>query len=304
MAIYEREEMNIVTGSQALVTVIIASYNHAPYVEESILSVLNQTYPCIELIVVDDGSTDGSVQRIEVLRRMHGFDFHAQKNQGLTRTLNEAIERARGAFIAPFGSDDVMMPERLSLQMTHVIDKPEVGICAGNIELMNADGTPHVEKHPKPPAPFRRLDFEDVFLERKPYVPAPTMLIRKEALEKVGGFDPAIRLEDLYIQLKITRIGYCIDALGAVMARYRKHRTNTYKNIRFMTENILRIYADYADHPAYEQVRYRFINSMLVKASRRDKTLAGELIAQLPLRAWNRRTLASLLRYPFAPEAS
>ena len=128
------------------------------------------------------------------------------------------------------------------------------------------------------------------------------MLIRREVLDKVGGFDPSIRLEDLYIQLKTTRAGYYIDALGgAPLARYRKHQTNSYKNIRFMTESVLRIYQDYADHPAYEQVKFKFINSMLVKASRRDRILAGELIAQLPLRGWNRRTLASLLRYRFAP---
>jgi alpha-1,3-rhamnosyltransferase len=292
------------TDQDNLVTVVISSYNHAPYVEQSILSVIKQTYRHVELFVIDDGSTDDSVGRIEALQRIHGFDFRVQENRGLTRTLNEAIDRARGAFIAPFGSDDVMIEDRLSRQMAHIADKPEVGICAGNIELMNADGTPYVEKHPKPQPSFRRLNFEDVFLERKPFAPAPTQLIRKEALQKVGGFNPAIRLEDLYIQLKITHAGYCIDALGVVLARYRKHPTNTYKNMRFMMENILRIYRDYSEHPAYEQVRHRFINSMLVKASRRDKKLARELLSQLPLCAWNRRTLASLLRYPFAPEAS
>lgn len=284
-----------------LVTVVISSYNHAPYIEQSILSVIAQTYPHVELLVIDDGSTDDSVKRIEALQRIHNFDFRAQKNKGLTRTLNEAIDRAQGEYIAPFGSDDIMMRDRLLLQMEHVIDKPEVGICAGNIELMQSDGTPYPEKRKGPQPAFRRLDFEDVFLEKKPFAPAPTMLIRKEALEKVGGFNPAIRLEDLYIQLKITHAGYYIDALGNVLARYRKHQTNTYKNIRFMTESILRIYEDYADHPAYDQVRCRFINSMLVKASRKDRALAGELLSQLPLHAWNRRTFASLLRYPFAP---
>ncbi|MFB0935236.1 MAG: glycosyltransferase [Propionivibrio sp.] len=291
-------------ANQELVTVIIASYNHAPYIEQSIRSVLEQTHPHVELLVIDDGSTDDSVERIEALQTVHGFDFRVQQNKGLTRTLNEATARAKGAFIAPFGSDDIMLKDRLALQMKHVAGKPEVGICAGNIELMHADGTPYPPSPRARPASFRRMDFDDVFLERKPYVPAPTMLIRREALDKVGGFNPAIRLEDLYIQLKITHAGYCIDALGETLARYRKHQTNTYKNIRFMTESILRIYQDYVDHPAYEQVKFRFINSMLVKASRRDKVLARELLAQLPLRAWNRRTVASLLRYPFAPVVS
>ena len=288
-------------ANQELVTVIISSFNHAPYIEQSILSVIEQTYPNVELLVIDDGSTDDSVARISALQSVHGFDFRVQKNQGLTRTLNESIARAKGAFIAPFGSDDIMLKDRLQLQMDYIADKPEVGMCAGDIELMHADGTPYPKSVTAHEPSFRRMDFEDVFLERKPYVPAPTMLIRREALNKVGGFDPSIRLEDLYIQLKITHAGYYIDVIGAILARYRKHQTNSYKNIRFMTESILRIYQDYADHPAYEQVKFKFVNSMLVKASRRDRALAEELIAQLPLRGWNRRTLASLLRYRFAP---
>ena len=152
-----------------------------------------------------------------------------------------------------------MLPERIALQMAHVADKPEVGICAGNIQLMNSDGTPYAVKRPARDG-FRRLDFDDVFLERKPMAPAPTMLIRHDALEKVGGFNPEIRLEDLYIQLKITHAGYYVDALGTDLARYRIHTTNSHKNIRFMAEAILRIYEDYRDHPAYETVKFKFFN--------------------------------------------
>lgn len=83
--------------AQPIVTVIIASYNHAPYIEESILSVLNQTYSNIELLVVDDGSKDDSVERIKVLQAQHGFDFRVQQNQGLTNTLNGAIARSKAA---------------------------------------------------------------------------------------------------------------------------------------------------------------------------------------------------------------
>ena len=65
-----------------LVTVIIASYNHGSYIEESIRSVLNQTYPHIELLVIDDGSSDDSVQRIESLQKERWFDFRVQTNKG------------------------------------------------------------------------------------------------------------------------------------------------------------------------------------------------------------------------------
>lgn len=284
-----------------LVSVIIASYNHGPYIEKAITSVLDQSYPNIELFVVDDGSTDDSVRRIEKLLESRKFDFRVQKNKGLTRTLNETVARSQGKFFAPFGSDDIMCPDRLAVQMAYVADKPEVGICGGNIEMIRGDGTPYPDEVQGRTIPFRRMDFEDVFLERKIYVPAPTMLIRREAFDKVGGFNPEIRLEDLYIQLKITHAGYFIDVLNHLCAKYRKHGTNSYKNVRFMTESILRIYADYSTHPDYEKVRYKFLNSMLSKASKKDRLLAGELLQQIPLRKWNRRTLKSFLRYRFAP---
>ncbi|NVZ61460.1 glycosyltransferase [Pseudomonas gingeri] len=289
------------TDTQPLVTVIIASYNHAPYIEQSILSVLNQTYPNIELLVVDDGSTDDSVERIRRLQAEHGFDFQVQKNQGLTNTLNGAIARSHGSLIAPFGSDDIMLPERIAVQVAYMDGKPEVGICAGNIELIDSEGNLFPEKRQRRDVPFRRLDFDDMFLERKPYPPAPTLLIRREALEKVGGFDPKIRLEDLLIELKITRAGYFIDGLGVLMARYRKHATNSYKNHRFMIDNILRSYALFSDHPSYEEVRYKFLNSMFLKTSNRDRKLARELLAQIPFKAWTRKTWRALARLYFSP---
>lgn len=282
-------------ASQPLVSVIIASYNHAPYIEASIGSVLEQTYPKIELLVVDDGSQDDSVARIERLQAIHGFDFRTQPNQGLAPTLNDAIGRARGELIVPFGSDDVMLPGRIATQVAYMDGKPEVGICAGNIRSIDKDGQP-LEKRNQA-LPFRRLSFDDVFLGRVQGAPAPTLMFRREALERVGGFDLEIRLEDLLIALKIAHAGYFIDVLPDVLALYRVHGTNTYKNRRFMVDNVLRTYVRFREHPAYETVCREFRNSMLLKCARQDKKLALELLKELPLSAWNAKTLRALWRF-------
>lgn len=287
------------SSAAPLVSVIIASYNHAPYIESSIESVLAQTYPQIELLVVDDGSRDDSVSRIQRLQDKHGFSFQVQANQGLSRTLNDCIARARGSLIAPFGSDDLMLPDRIAKQVAYMDGKPEVGICGGHIECIDADGRSldkrnrHLQQSERA---LRRLDFEAVFRGTKGGPKAPTLLFRREALEQVGGFDPNIRLEDLLIELKITRAGYFIDVLGDLLAQYRIHGTNTYMNHRFMVDNVLRSYALFQDHPAYGEVCANFRNSMLLKCARQDKPLARQLLRELPIFAWNSKTLRGLWR--------
>ncbi|WP_415033765.1 glycosyltransferase [Azonexus sp.] len=278
-----------------LVTVIIACYNHAPYIAQSIQSVLNQTYPNIELLVVDDGSSDDSAKIIKALQARYSFDFTEQSNQGLSSTLNRAITRARGSLIAPFGSDDVMLPERISLQVAYMQDKPEVGICAGNIQLIDSRGEA-IGKPEAKRAQLCRFDFSDIFLDRVPLPPAATMLFRKSALQAAGGFNSEIRLEDLQIWLKITHAGYTIDSLPQVLAQYRVHPTNTFKNHRFMIDNVLQSYALFAEHPLYEEARQHFLNGMFLKCARTDKTLARELLKQIPYSAWTRKTLRGLLR--------
>jgi alpha-1,3-rhamnosyltransferase len=282
-------------STRPLVSVIISSYNHAPYIEESIQSVLQQTYDNIELLVVDDGSKDDSVVRIKKIQAQYGFDFREQPNQGLAKTLNDCIDRSHGSLIAPFGSDDVMLPERIKTQVEYMQDKPEVGLCAGNILHIGSKGE-FLSKRDRV-RDFRRFGFEDVFCGNKPRIPSPTLLFRREALEKVGGFDPEIKLEDLLIELKITHAGYVIDVLDEILAKYRVHDTNTYKNRRFMIENVLKTYAEFESHPAYPKVRARFINSMLLKCALDDKPLARELLGQLPVRYWNSKTLRALGRH-------
>jgi alpha-1,3-rhamnosyltransferase len=277
--------------------VIIASYNHARYIEASINSVINQTYKNIELLVIDDGSKDDSPAVLKRLQEQHGFDLRFQANQGLARTLNDAIARAKGDLIVPFGSDDIMLPHRIATQVEYMNGKPEVGICSANIETIDQDGNVMGAREQRNRnLPFRRLDFDDLFLDRKPGPMAATLMLRREALEKVGGFNHDIRLEDVYIELSIARAGYFIDVLGEVLAQYRDHPTNTFKNGRFMVDNVLRTFAVFSDHPQYEQVCMKFRNSMVLKYANRDKALSREILSEIPLRYWNKKTLRGIWR--------
>jgi len=98
------------------------------------------------------------------------------------------------------------------------------------------------------------------------------------------------------IELKITRAGYFIDVLGEVLALYRVHDSNTYKNYPFMVDNVLRTFAYFNDHPAYDKVCASYRNSMFLKCARQDKALARRLLSELPLKEWDRKTLRGLWR--------
>lgn len=276
-----------------LVTVIISSYNHAPYIEKSIRSVLEQTYPNIELLVYDDGSKDDSVAIIQKLADQYGFFFQAHANRGLSRTLNAGIERAQGKLIAPFGSDDIMLKDRLQKQVPWMMTHADVGIAAGNIIKIDQNDVPFKRQ---PQHPQRFLDFDDLFLGRKEMPATATMLFRKQALVQIGGFNPDIRLEDLYVELKITEAGWKIGIMEDTLSYYRVHPTNTIKNLRLMHEAVLKTYASFSHHAGYQAVVEDWINHQFLKASNRDKAFARECLQQLPLRAWNGKTVRGIWR--------
>ena len=282
---------------QPVVDVLISSYNHAAFVEEAIQSVLQQSYPRVKLLVVDDGSTDGSVPQIRALSKRYGFTFEARSNRGLCTTLNSMIASTKGLYIVPFGSDDVMLPERLANQVAHMQAHPETGVCGGNIEFIDAESLPLPRQRLRT---ARRLDFDDILLGHLPGVPAPTLMIRREALDLAGGFDPDIGLEDLQIVLKIAKAGYAVDALDQVLAQYRLHGDNTYKNYRYMIDSVLKTYALFDDYPLTRQARALFLNRMVVKLANKDKALARQVLRKIPLRYWGLKTLKGVTRMLFS----
>jgi alpha-1,3-rhamnosyltransferase len=268
-------------------------------VEEAIKSVLAQDYPQLELLVIDDGSSDDSVARIRPLADAHGFDFRTQPNQGLTKTYNEALARARGDFIVFLGSDDVMLPKRITAQVAYLAKHPQTGIVGGDAEYIDNASNP-LPKQPEIIASTYQLCFDDVFIQHLPNTkripPIATQMYRKTAIQEAGGFHPNIRLEDLYIWLKITHLGYSLDRLPLLFSRYRIHNTNTIHNHPFMVESILSIYREYNNHPAYERVCAQVIKLYFSKNFKENPKFARQLTAQLPLRYWNFKILRRFIR--------
>ena len=277
-----------------LVNVIVPSYNHARFVEGCVLNILEQTYPNIRLLVVDDGSTDASPEILTELAEKHGFDLRLQSNRGLLPTLNCALGEVSGEYYAPFASDDIMLPDRIALQVAHMRAHPEVAICGGNIIPIDENG--YVLDKKRRVRPARRLDFDSLFTGALAGAPAPSFLIRRDVAVEVGGYDEAIRIEDLTMMLKVCRAGYFVDVLEEPMAYYRTHAKNTHSNIRFMLDEVIKIYSLFSEHQDFDRVCLLHRKSMFMKAAKQDKPLAREILKQIPLRDWDMKVLRGIMR--------
>jgi alpha-1,3-rhamnosyltransferase len=183
-----------VVPTTELVTVVIPSFNHRTYVETAVRSVLAQTYPNVQLIVIDDGSSDGSREFLQELATREGFDFISQENSGVCRALNRAIrDHARGRFIALLGSDDYWVPEKLELQMSRLRQERDAEFCFAQAitfhdEPSDASGSPF------PGRPREGYVSRHVLLRQ--HVPAGTMLFTRRLYDRLGGFDEALKEED------------------------------------------------------------------------------------------------------------
>jgi len=213
--------------NQPLVTVFMAAYNGERYIRQALDSALAQTYPRMEVIVVNDGSTDSTPRILaEYGDRIRWF---TQPNAGQASARNLAVSHARGEWVAMLDQDDLWDPSKIERQVVAIRTGDAVIHC--NARIIDASGQIVL-------AAMRRADVEayativDLFITKLPS--APTVLIRKESYISVGGFDPANRFgtEDYQLWLRLAAHGYRFRFVDEVLASYRVHGNNMSGNFR------------------------------------------------------------------------
>jgi len=275
-----------------LVSVVVSCYNHENYIKESLLSVLNQSYQNIELIVFDDGSVDNSADIIESLSKEHGFFFQRQENIGFTPTLNKAIKLCKGKYIAFLGSDDLFFEDKIEKQVHFLEDRPDFAVCGGNMVFIDDKGVLLAKQRKKP---YSEVDFISIFNNRKAGPPASSAMIRTDVLHEVGGYDPKIGLEDLYIWMKITHHGYKLAILDDDMIYYRKHGSNTSKRYKFMADSIIEIYDQYSSEKSYQGAINKVLISMFLKIAKLDRQYALGILKRINIRFYNLKVLRGFI---------
>jgi alpha-1,3-rhamnosyltransferase len=220
--------------TQPLVSVAIPAYNHAAYIEACLASVCAQTYPELELVLIDDGSRDNT---LEVARRFlesqrerfRRIVLERQENQGVSAASNAVIQSCRGEWVHLLGSDDVLYPnkvERIQLAIAEW-NCPDLALVHADADLIDREGRPLIPRRlaPRPaPGPDREA-WRALFLSDN-FIINPTVALRREAFLAVGGFDRRLALEDIDCWLRLSA-RFAIARVPEVLASYRKHPGNT-----------------------------------------------------------------------------
>lgn len=204
------------------VSAIITAYNSEMFVEEAISSVLEQTCPVDELIVVDDGSTDGTRAIVEA-HAQNGVRYLYQENQGPGAARNYGLRETRGEMVAFLDADDVWLKEKNKIQLDYLSDHPEIALVSGRTWWWNVkkDVRLVAGQVPQSMASLRR----DMMVDNKIGNPSRVML-RRAVLEEVGYFDPSIRWgQDWDLWLRIIR-RHEAAILPTPVAVYRWHDKN------------------------------------------------------------------------------
>jgi glycosyltransferase involved in cell wall biosynthesis len=175
-----------------LVSVIVPVFNGAAFVAEGVGSALAQTWPALEVIVVDDGSRDAPPAILDALAaRDPRVQVVHQANAGPSAARNAGLERARGAYVAFLDADDRLLPHKLADQVAALEADPSVDLVYGEVHYVE-DGGGRVwdPRRGAPPLPFDRL------LRYRNWFAPPAPLLRRRLVDAVGGFDPAMRTSE------------------------------------------------------------------------------------------------------------
>ena len=210
------------------VSVIIPSYNHQDYVLRAVESVLDQDWPQIDLIVIDDGSTDGSPEILaEVLKARGGFRLVVRPNRGLIKTLNEGLSIADGEFFCLLASDDYLPAGSLSCRASYLSEHPYCVAVFGDAQIVL--GNTISDQKVMTQKRRRLFELEDPIPEfiKGVNLPIHTCMARTEVFRKIGGFDDRYRnCEDLDPQLRLYLAG-SINFIDISVYCLRQHLNNS-----------------------------------------------------------------------------
>ncbi|MBI4095124.1 MAG: glycosyltransferase [Candidatus Liptonbacteria bacterium] len=233
-----------------LVSILMSAYNAERFIEKAVDSALNQTYKNIELVIVNDGSTDKTEEKIRRYRKDSRVVYHDQENAGVSRARNKAFELSRGKYITFLDPDDYYHPEKAEQEVRFLESHPECGAVYCHFISFYED-------EPEKFLHYRRARFSgDIFapLLRWNLINPNVLMMRREVFAAAGGFDPGFRdAEDWDLWLRMARrgvrFGFIPEELHYNRLRKGSHSRfeNQYRMKRSNVRSLERIFSEMSD---------------------------------------------------------
>ncbi len=244
---------------EPLVSIVIPAWNAEEYVKEAVRSALAQTYPNIEIVVVDDGSTDGTKQALEEYSRDPRCKYIYQANKGLAGARNTGIRESRGRYIAFLDSDDMFAPDKIKDQVTILEGHPDFGVCYSDLTHFT-DTDPREYYHHRYTYPSG--DILESLLHRQ-FVNPLTLIARRSVIDAHGMFNESFRRsEDWELWLRWAHAGVKFYYLDKPLAYYRMRNVGNLSSIESepaMKEKNLELFTRFGEELSPEEKdRYRF----------------------------------------------
>lgn len=207
-------------SSPPAASVLLPVYNGGRYLARAVESVLNQTFQHFEVLLLNDGSTDNSLQILESFASIDGrCRIYDWPNRGLIATLNAGLELAQGEFIIRMDADDVCRPQRFEKQISWLRLNAEYVAVGASTLFIDADGMPIFEVVDR----YTHEEIERALLSRRLGIAHPSAIIRRSSLEAIGGYRPGYpHAEDLDLFLRLAEVGRLAN-LPDVLLDYRQH---------------------------------------------------------------------------------
>lgn len=209
-------------SSVPAISVVMSVYNGEKYAPEAVESILAQTFRDFELIIIDDGSTDGTKALLEnYATRDPRVRLISRPNKGLTKTLNEGLGLARGEFIARMDADDVSLPTRFEKQVEFLWAHPDCVCVGARVLRVDPYGSPLSESDHK--LTHEEIDAQLIEQGLGWAITHPAAMMRRDAVQKVGGYREQFKTsQDLDLWLRLAEVGRLAN-LPEVLLKYRYH---------------------------------------------------------------------------------
>lgn len=237
-----------------LVSVVIPCYNCGRFIEETLQSVLEQTYPAIEVIVIDDGSTDDSVERIKAMPAASRIQLVSQPNAGVSAARNRGIKMATGQYVAVLDADDWMYPSNIEKKVAALL-RDESDFVYSQAEVTDETLQPVKIFMGADPQRFS----EELFVFAQPPVPSPSsVLVRRKTIIDAGLFDTGLSVAaDLDMWIRISFIAK-ISKVEQPLIKYRLVEGSMNTNIGKQIRDLEIIMEKYKEQPSVRPWLGRF----------------------------------------------